>query len=185
MTKSINYISLSIMITVAIIVASDTRSKGINKDEVIPTIKNFISRQGWQFVDSAIVPDDVRLLKEKLIYYSDRMKVDLVLTSGGTGFSKKDVTPEATKEVIDKETPGFAEAMRMKTFNITPLSILSRATAGIRGNTLIINLPGNPKGAIECLEVIKEAIPHGIEIIQGRLGNDGKTFERIKQNTRS
>jgi len=173
------------MITVTIIVASDTRSKGINKDEVIPAIKNFIEKQGWQFVGSAIVPDNISLLKEKMIYYSDEIKVDLILTSGGTGFSKRDVTPEATREVIEKETPGYAEAMRMKTFDITPLSILSRATAGIRGNTLIINLPGNPKGAIECLEVIKEAIPHGIEIIQGRLGNDGKTFERIKQNTGS
>ena len=173
------------MITVTIIVASDTRSKGINKDEVIPAIKNFIEKQGWQFVGSAIVPDNISLLKEKMIYYSDKIKVDLILTSGGTGFSKRDVTPEATREVIEKETPGYAEAMRMKTFDITPLSILSRATAGIRGNTLIINLPGNPKGAIECLEVIKEAIPHGIEIIQGRLGNDGKTFERIKQNTGS
>jgi len=173
------------MITVAIIVASDTRSKGINKDEVIPVIKDFIKTQGWQFAGSAIVPDDIKLLKEKMIYYSDQIGVDLILTSGGTGFSKRDVTPEATKEVIDKEAPGYAEAMRMKTFDITPLSILSRATAGIRGNTLIINLPGNPKGVIECLEVIKEAIPHGIEIIQGRLGNDGKTFERIKQNTRS
>ena len=172
------------MITVAIIVASDTRSKGINKDEVVPVIKSFIKKQGWQFVDSAIVPDDIALLKEKLIQYSDKAKVDLILTSGGTGFSKRDVTPEATREVIERETPGYAEAMRMKTFDITPLSILSRATAGIRGNTLIINLPGNPKGAIECLEVIKEAIPHGIEIIQGRLGNDGRTSERIKQNTR-
>ena len=172
------------MITVAIIVASDTRSKGINKDEVIPTIKDFINKQGWRFIDSAIVPDNISLLKEKMIYYSDEAKVDLILTSGGTGFSKRDVTPEATKEVIEREAPGYAEAMRMKTFDITPLSILSRAIAGIRGNTLIINLPGNPKGAIECLEVIKEAIPHGIEIIQGRLGNDGRTFERIKQNTR-
>jgi molybdopterin adenylyltransferase len=171
------------MLTVAIIVASDTRSKGINRDEVIPAIKSFIEKQNWQFIDSAIVPDEKKKLKEKLIYYADTVKVDLILTSGGTGFSKRDVTPEATKEVIEKETPGYAEAMRMKTFDITPLSILSRATAGIRGNTLIINLPGNPKGAIECLNVIKEAIPHGIEIIQGRLGNNGKTFERIKQDT--
>ncbi len=173
------------MIKVAIIIASDTRSKGINKDEVIPVLKKYIEKQGWVFLDASIVPDEIAALKEKMVFYSDIKNADLILTSGGTGFAKRDVTPEATREIIEKETPGFAEAMRMKTYSITPLSILSRATAGIRGNTLIINLPGNPKGAIECLDVIKEAIPHGIEILQGRLGTDGRTAEKLKQNRRS
>ncbi len=168
------------MIKVALIIASDTRSKGKNKDETIPVLKEYIEKQGWSFFDASIVPDEINSLKERLIFYSDVKGTDLILTSGGTGFAKRDVTPEATKEVIEKETPGFPEAMRMKTYKITPLSILSRATAGIRGNTLIINLPGNPKGAIECLEIIKEAIPHGIEIIQGRLGTDGRTAEKLK-----
>jgi molybdopterin adenylyltransferase len=173
------------MIRVAVLIASDTRSSGINKDESIPVLKTFIEKQGWTLTDYGIVPDEIELLKNELIRYADKEKVDLILTSGGTGFSKRDVTPEATMAVIDRETPGYAEAMRMKTYDVTPLSILSRAIAGIRGNTLIINLPGNPKGAIECLEVIKEAIPHGIEIIQGRMGNDGRTAEKIKQNRRS
>ncbi len=170
------------MIKVAVIVASDTRSKGVNKDEAIPVLKSYIEKQGWRFTGASIVPDDIESLKEELIRFADVEKADLILTSGGTGFAKRDVTPEATREVIERETPGYPEAMRMKTFHITPLSILSRATAGIRGNTLIINLPGNPKGAIECLEVIKEAIPHGIEILQGRLGTDGRTAEKLKQN---
>ncbi len=170
------------MITVAIIIASDTRSKGINKDETIPVLKNFIEKEGWILSDYKIVPDDLECLKDAMIYYTDQKKVDLILTSGGTGFSKRDVTPEATRAVIERETPGYPEAMRMKTYDITPLSILSRATAGIRKDTLIINLPGNPKGAVECLEVIKKAIPHGIEIIQGRLGTNGRTAEAIKQN---
>ncbi len=173
------------MIKVALIIASDTRSRGENKDETIPVLKEYIKKQGWSFLGASIVPDEKDALKEKMIFYSDTEKADLILTSGGTGFAKRDVTPEATKEVIEKETPGFPEAMRMKTYDITPLSILSRATAGIRGNALIINLPGNPKGATECLDVIKEAIPHGIEIIQGRLGTDGRTAEKLKQNRRS
>ncbi len=172
------------MITVAIIIASDTRSRGINKDETIPVLKNFIEKEGWILSDYKIVPDDLERLKNAMIYYTDQKRVDLILTSGGTGFSKRDVTPEATRAVIERETPGYPEAMRMKTYGITPLSILSRATAGIRKDTLIINLPGNPKGAVECLEVIKEAIPHGIEIIQGRLGTDGRTAEAIKQDRR-
>ncbi len=173
------------MISVAIIIASDTRSKGLNRDETVPVLKDFIERQGWTLLGHSIIPDEIELLKKEMIYYADIKKADLILTSGGTGFSNRDVTPEATKAVIEKETPGYPEAMRMKTYDITPLSILSRATAGIRGETLIINLPGNPKGAIECLEVIKEAIFHGIEIIQGRMGTDGRTAEKIKQNRRS
>ncbi len=173
------------MIKVAAIIASDTRSKGINKDETVPVLKNFVKKQGWNFVDSSIIPDEMDKLEKAMIYYADNKKVDLILTSGGTGFAKRDVTPEATKAVIEREAPGYAEAMRMKTYDITPLSILSRAMAGIRGNTLIINLPGNPKGVIECLDVIKEAITHGIEIIQGRMENNGRTAEKIKQNRRN
>ena len=156
------------MITVALIIASDTRSKGINKDETIPIVSDFLKKQGWKLVDACILPDDFDKLKQKMIYYADELKVDLILTSGGTGFSKRDVTPEATRAVIEKEVPGFGEIMRMEGFRITPNSILSRETAGIRNNTLIINLPGNPKGVIESLDIIKTAIPHGIEIIQGR-----------------
>lgn len=159
---------------VAIIIASDTRSAGINKDETIPLLKEFVEENGWLLVDASIVPDEKDLLKEKMLYYADELKVDLILTSGGTGPSKRDVTPEATKEVIEKELPGFSEAMRMESFKTVKSAILSRGISGIRKDTLIINLPGNPKGAIDSLSIIKEAIPHCIEILQGKGGHDGK-----------
>ena len=95
--------------------------------------------------------------------------MDIIITTGGTGLSHRDVTPEATMSVVDKVVPGFAEAMRFKTFEITPMAILSRATAGVRGKCLIINLPGSPKGVRECLEIILPAIPHSIEIIKGEV----------------
>ncbi len=156
------------MITVALIIASDTRSRGINKDETIPVVSDFLKKQGWKLIDTCIVPDDFDKLEHKMLYYADQLKVDLILTSGGTGFSRRDVTPEATRAVIEREAPGFGEIMRVEGFKITPNSILSRETAGIRGNTLIINLPGNPRGVVESLDIIKKAIPHSIEIIQGR-----------------
>lgn len=160
-------------IKVAVIIASDTRSKGINKDETIPLLKQFIEESGWELIDASIIPDERELLREKMIYYSDSLKVDLILTSGGTGPSKRDVTPEATKDVIDKEMPGFSEIMRMESFKITKTAILSRGISGIRNDTLIINLPGSPKGAIDSLSIIRDAIPHCIEIIQGKGGQNG------------
>ncbi|BAL81169.1 MogA/MoaB family molybdenum cofactor biosynthesis protein [Caldisericum exile] len=163
----------NLKLKVAVIIASDTRSKGINKDETIPLLKQFIEESGWEMVDASIVPDERDLLREKMIYYADTMKVDLILTSGGTGPAKRDVTPEATKDVIEKELPGFSEAMRMGTFKTVKTAILSRGISGIRNDTLIINLPGNPRGAIESLFVIKEAIPHCIEIMQGKGGSNG------------
>ncbi len=98
----------------------------------------------------------------------DEFKADLVLTTGGTGLSSRDVTPEATGEVVEKEIPGFAELMRQKSFEITPMAILSRAIAGIRGKSLIINLPGSPKAVNECLEIILPLVPHALEMIEGK-----------------
>jgi len=161
-------------IKVAIIIASDTRSSGINKDETIPLLSDFLLKSGYKVVDATIVPDEVEMLKEKMIYYADVLKVDLILTSGGTGPSKRDVTPEATRLVIEKELPGFSEAMRMENFKTVKTAILSRGIAGIRNNTLIINLPGNPQGAIESLSVVIEVIPHCLEIMQGKGGSHGK-----------
>jgi len=159
---------------VAVIIASDTRSAGINKDETIPLLRKFIEDEGWELVEASIIPDERALLRDKMVYYADVLKVDLILTSGGTGPSKRDVTPEATKDVIQKEMPGFSEAIRMENFKSVKTAILSRGTSGIRNDTLIINLPGNPKGAIESLDVIKEVIPHCIEILQGKGGHSGK-----------
>lgn len=156
------------MITVAIIITSDTRSRGIKRDETVPILSKFFTSQGWELVDACVVPDEYEKIKDKMIYYSDQLGIDLILTSGGTGFSKRDITPEATQAVIEKETPGFSEIIRLESFKLTKKAILSRAVAGIRGNTLIINLPGNPQGAIDSLNIIKEAIPHGIDIIKGK-----------------
>ena len=105
---------------------------------------------------------------------ADEVKVDLVLTTGGTGLSPRDVTPEATAEVIDKEVPGLAEAMRAESLQKTPAAMISRATAGIRKRTLIINLPGSPKGAKECLEVVLPALPNGVEVMRGEVGDHSR-----------
>ncbi len=159
------------MIKVAIIIASDTRSKDVNKDESIPLLSKFVKESGWDVVDASIVPDEIKALSEKMIYYSDDLKVDLILVSGGTGPSKRDVTPEATKSIIDKEMPGISEIMRVKNFDSVKVSVLSRGISGIRGDTLIVNIPGNPNGAIESISVVREIIPHCIEIIQGKGGH--------------
>ena len=117
-----------------------------------------------------IIPDEMDLICEELIFMCDELKLDLVLTNGGTGFAKRDVTPEATLKVIQKETPGIPEAMRQMSLSITPKAMLSRAAAGIRNSTLIINLPGSPKGAVENLSFVLSALPHGIEILKGTGG---------------
>ena len=117
-----------------------------------------------------IIADEMDLICQELIYMSDELKLDLILTNGGTGFAKRDVTPEATLKVIERETPGIAEAMRQMSLSITPKAMLSRAAAGIRKSTLIINLPGSPKGAAENLSFVLPALPHGIEILKGTGG---------------
>lgn len=114
-----------------------------------------------------VVPDEQAVIRERLLEWADSVGLDLVLTTGGTGFASRDVTPEATNEVIERDAPGFAEAMRASSLQVTPHAMLSRAKAGIRGRTLIINLPGSPKGALENLRVVLPAIPHAIELLQG------------------
>jgi molybdenum cofactor synthesis domain-containing protein len=115
----------------------------------------------------AILPDEKRLIEEQLIYYADRIGVDVIATTGGTGVGPRDVTPDATRAVIDKEIPGMAEAMRLAGLQKTPFAMISRAVVGCRGKTLIINLPGSPKGVRENLEAILKAIPHTVEKLKG------------------
>jgi molybdenum cofactor synthesis domain-containing protein len=153
---------------VAILTISDKSSKGERKDHSGPTILEIMQAKGNEVISYEIVPDERNVIEKKLIDLADRLQAELILTTGGTGFSPRDVTPEATLAVIEREAPGFAEAMRAKSFEITPHALLSRAVAGIRGSTLIINLPGSPKAVRECLEVILPAIPHGIDILKGR-----------------
>ena len=164
------------MIKVGIITVSDKGSQGEREDKAGPLIRQMITEQGWEATASAIIPDEQELIEAKLIEWADQSSLDLVLTTGGTGFAERDVTPEATLAVIQKETPGLAEAMRQESLKVTPMGMLSRAAAGIRGKTLIVNLPGSPKAVKECLNVILPALGHGIEILKGSAGECAGKF---------
>ena len=155
------------MIKTAILTISDKGSRGERIDGTGPALINEIEDKGFIISFYKMIPDEQEEIESLLIYLCDELKVDLILTNGGTGFSKRDVTPEATKNVIEKYVPGIGEAMRMKSLAITSKAMLSRSIAGIRKNTLIINLPGSPKGAVENLGFILPAIPHGIAILIG------------------
>ncbi|WP_461204684.1 molybdopterin adenylyltransferase [Clostridium sp. DL1XJH146] len=156
------------MIKTAILTISDKGSKGEREDITGPTIKKSL-KEGLYSVDYyKIIPDEIDVIEKELIYLCDELKMDLIFTNGGTGFSKRDVTPEATERVIFKKVPGIPEAMRLNSLKITPKAMLSRAVAGIRNDTLIINLPGSPKAAKENLEFILEALPHGVDILKGK-----------------
>ena len=128
-----------------------------------------ISEIEAEVVDYEIIPDEREIIKEELKIIADSDRADLILTTGGTGFAERDITPEATYEVIEKEVPGIPEKMRADTMSITPMAALSRAKAGIRGKTLIVNLPGSPKAVKECLQAIIEILPHGIDILRGNV----------------
>ncbi len=155
------------MIKVGILVISDKASRGERKDESGPIMKEMVKKLPAEVSEYKIIPDEKDQIKEKLINWVDKLRLDLILTSGGTGIGPRDVTPEATKEVIEKEVPGFAEAMRIKGLEKTSFSMLSRAIVGTRKKSLIINLPGSPKAIKENLEVILPAVKHGIEILKG------------------
>jgi molybdenum cofactor synthesis domain-containing protein len=153
------------MITVAVLTLSDRGSRGEREDLSGPAIGEMLKRIGAEVKHFAILPDEKEMIKEKLVAYS--MRVDLILTTGGTGLSPRDVTPDATMEVIEREIPGIAEAMRSEGLKKTARSMLSRAVAGVKGRTLIINLPGSPRAVKENLEVILDVIPHAVEKIKG------------------
>ena len=156
---------------VGIITVSDRASKGEYEDKSGPVIKELVEAAGMEVVDYIIVPDEKSQIVKKLLHFSDQRQVDLVFTTGGTGFSKRDVTPEATKQVVEREVPGIGEALRSYSLTITPKAMLSRQTAGIRGNTLIINLPGSPKACKENIEYILTPLKHGLGILSGRETN--------------
>ncbi|CAB1248142.1 MogA/MoaB family molybdenum cofactor biosynthesis protein [Clostridium sp. MT-14] len=155
------------MIETAVITISDKGSQGKRIDKTGPEIKNILDKSKYNIVYYKIIPDEIEDIESELCYVCDELKVNLVLTNGGTGFSPRDVTPEATLKVIEKNVPGVAEAMRMKSMEITPKAMLSRSVCGIRKSTLIVNLPGSPKGAAENLQFILPALPHGIDILMG------------------
>lgn len=161
------------MYRVGILTASDKGAAGQREDLGAEAIREIIARLGWRVDVYRIVPDDTEAIKDALVGMADRDGVDLILTTGGTGFSPRDNTPEATRAVIQKEVPGIPEVMRAESLKKTSRAMLSRAVAGIRHRTLIINLPGSRKAVVECLESIIESLPHGLDILTGRDGECG------------
>lgn len=155
------------MVTVGILTMSDKGSRGEREDLSGREIERMIKELPAEVNAYEVIPDEAEVIKAKLIEYSDIKKLDLVLTTGGTGVTPRDVTPEATKAVIERELPGMAEAMRAESLKKTPNAMISRAVAGIRKETLIINLPGSPKAVRENLAVVMPALNHTIEKIKG------------------
>jgi len=158
------------MIRVGILTASDKGSQGLREDASGPLISKRVSEIPGEVVYTVIVPDDRAMISAELIKMCDEMDLHLVLTTGGTGMSMRDITPEATKDVLDRDLPGIPEAMRAKSLQFTNRAMLSRAVAGIRKQTLIINMPGSPKAVSECLDVIIPVLEHGIQILRGETG---------------
>jgi molybdopterin adenylyltransferase len=152
---------------VGILTASDKGARGEREDLSAQVIREMVQDIGGQVVEYVVVPDEYSLVSEHLTRLVDELNLDLILTTGGTGLGPRDVTPEATRSVIDREVPGLAEAMRAISMKKTPRAMLSRAMAGTRGQSLIINLPGSPKGVRECLEAVIDVLPHALEILRG------------------
>lgn len=157
------------MLNLGIITISDKAWQGKRSDQSGQAIRHSLSMVESCVVKYEVIPDEADIIASKLAEWADDGSVDIILTTGGTGLGLRDVTPEATLSILDKVVPGLAEMMRAQTFSIAPLSMLSRAVAGIRRKCLIINLPGSPKAVRECLEVILPALPHAVQIIKGEI----------------
>ena len=151
---------------VGIVTVSDRSARGERADISGPALAALVEEQGWVVEQCIILPDDLPALRDLLAHWADGGELDLILTTGGTGFAPRDVTPEATASVIQRQAPGLAEAMRQESLRVTPHAMLSRATAGIRAATLIVNLPGSPQGALENLRVILPVLPHAVQLLK-------------------
>ena len=163
------------MFTVAVITVSDKGSQGLRKDTSGPILSEMLKEEGYNIVHECIIPDDQNKIMDTLMELSDRMQVNLILTTGGTGFSMRDVTPEATEAVVERKAPGLAELARLESLKITPKAALSRATSGIRKKSLIVNMPGSPKAAREHLQVLMPILDHGLDILLGLDGECAQT----------
>lgn len=153
-------------IRVAILTVSDRSFRGERQDLSGPALLEEVRGQNWSVEGLRIVPDETDSIQQALIEWADQDLADLILTTGGTGFAPRDITPEATLAVVEKHAPGLAEAMRAESLRVTPHGMLSRGTAGIRKRTLIVNLPGSPKAAVENLRVILPVLPHAVELLR-------------------
>ncbi|MGZ4200006.1 MAG: MogA/MoaB family molybdenum cofactor biosynthesis protein [Thermoleophilia bacterium] len=163
--------SETVAIRAVVITLSDSGHAGLRDDESGAVLEGLLKELGAEYVERVLLPDEELLLSEKLIHYADRTPANLILTTGGTGFTSRDVTPEATRAAFDREAPGFAEAMRAASLAKTPHAMLSRAVSGLRGTTLIINFPGSPRACREQFAVIRDALPHALEKLAD-LGGD-------------
>ncbi|RPI90557.1 MAG: MogA/MoaB family molybdenum cofactor biosynthesis protein [Chloroflexi bacterium] len=148
-----------------ILTLSDRSARGERADASGPALADLIQAEGWSVAKQSLLPDEEAAIRELLIAWADSGELDVILTTGGTGFSRRDVTPEATRAVIEREAPGLAEAMRAASLKITPHAMLSRVVTGIRKKTLIINLPGSPKGAVENMQVAIPVLPHAVQLL--------------------
>lgn len=161
--------------TAAVITVSDKGARGERVDTSGPALCALLEADGWEVAYTAMIPDGLEPVRSALSDCADRRKVNLVLTTGGTGFSPRDVTPEATLAVVEREAPGIPEAMRAESMRITPRGCLSRSAAGIRGRTLIVNLPGSPKACMESMDVFLDTIPHGLALLRGSVEDCART----------
>lgn len=163
------------MYKAAVITISDKGSAGLREDQSGPVVKSIAENSGYEVIYTSIIPDDIETIKEELCKLSNDKEIALILTTGGTGFAKRDVTPEATAAICEKLVPGIGEAMRAESLKITNRAILSRGIAGIREDALIINLPGSPKAAKENLETVIGGIGHGLDILRGNASDCAKS----------
>lgn len=155
-----------------IITVSDRSYEGVRPDASGPALEGVVAGQGWQVVKKLTLPDDFQSIKSALVEWTRSGEMDVILTTGGTGFSPRDITPEATTAVIERNAPGLGEAMRAASLKVTPHGMLSRGAAGIRGKTLILNLPGSPKAAVEHLEVVLPVLTHAVQLLQEDPGSE-------------
>ncbi len=159
------------MIRVGILTVSDRSARGERVDQTQLALRERLDPKTFEVAAYEVVPDEPAQIRRVLRMWADKDRLDVILTNGGTGLAPRDHTPEATREVLDKEAPGLAELMRLEGLKKTPLAALSRGVAGVRGGTLILNLPGSPKGAAESLEAVLPVIPHAVELIRGEGGD--------------
>lgn len=157
------------MFNLGILTVSDKASRGERADKSGPVIRDSFSHSDCRVVSYEVIPDEADMIARKLKQWADSGEIDIIITTGGTGLAPRDVTPEATLSVIDKQVPGLAEMMRTRSFAATPNAMLSRAVAGMRKGCLIVNLPGSPKAVAECLEVIMPVLSHAVDVIKGNI----------------